>query len=41
MLLDVKGLGNAEQRDQVLGVLDKLYINIRKTNNIEKDAEKE
>ncbi|HLC78709.1 MAG TPA: D-aminoacyl-tRNA deacylase [Candidatus Nanoarchaeia archaeon] len=41
VLLDVKGLGNAEQRDQVLGVLDKLYINIRKTNNIEKDAEKE
>ena len=35
-LLDWKGLGNAEQRQQVLEILDKLYIQYKKTGEIEK-----
>lgn len=35
-LLDWKGLGNAEQREQVLQVLDKLYVNYKKTSEISK-----
>ncbi len=35
-LLDWKGLGNAEQRKQVLGVLDKLYIRYKKTSDVDK-----
>jgi len=36
VLLDWKGLGNAEQRQQVLEILDKLYIQYKKTGEIEK-----
>ena len=35
-LLDWKGLGNAEQRQQVLSVLDKFYIQKKKTSEISK-----
>lgn len=35
-LLDWKGLGNAEQRKQALGVLDKLYVRYKKTSEIDK-----
>ena len=35
-LLDWKGLGNAEQRKQVLEILDKLYIQHKKTSEVEK-----
>ena len=35
-LLDWKGLGNAEQRQQVLDVLDKLYVRYKKTSEIGK-----
>ena len=35
-LLDYKGLGNSEQRKQVLEILDKLYIQYKKTSEIEK-----
>ncbi|GAG09054.1 unnamed protein product, partial [marine sediment metagenome] len=35
-LLDFKGLGNSEQRKEVTDVLDKLYINYKKTSDIEK-----
>ena len=36
ILLDWKGLGNSEQRQQVLGVVDKFYIQKKKTNEISK-----
>jgi len=36
LLLDWKGLGNAEQRQQVLDVVDKFYIPKRKTSEISK-----
>lgn len=36
LLLDWKGLGNAEQRDQVMSVVDKFYIQKRKTSEISK-----
>lgn len=36
VLLDWKGLGNSEQRKQVLEILDKLYINYEKTSTINK-----
>jgi D-aminoacyl-tRNA deacylase len=35
-VLDWKGLGNAEQRKEVLDVLDRLYIRYEKTSNISK-----
>ena len=35
-LLDWKGLGNAEQRQHVLEILDKLYIQYKKTSEVEK-----
>ena len=35
-LLDWKGLGNAEQRQQVLDILDKLYIRYKRTSEINK-----
>jgi D-aminoacyl-tRNA deacylase len=35
-LLDWKGLGNSEQRQQALGILDKLYINYKRTSDIKK-----
>jgi len=35
-ILDWKGLGNAEQRQQVLDVLNKLYISYKKTSEISK-----
>ncbi len=35
-LLDWKGLGNAEQRQQVLDVLDKLYVRYKRTSEIVK-----
>ena len=36
VLLDWKGLGNAEQRQKILEILDKLYINHKKTSDISK-----
>ena len=36
VLLDWKGLGNSEQRQQVTEVLEKLYINYKKTSEINK-----
>ena len=36
VILDWKGLGNSESRDQVLSVLDKLHIRYEKTSDIEK-----
>lgn len=36
VLLDWKGLGNSEQRQQLLEILDKLYIQYKKTSDIEK-----
>lgn len=36
-VLDWKGLGNADQRDQALKILDKLYIRHKKTSEINKD----
>jgi len=36
VLLDWKGLGNAEQRQKTLEILDKLYIEHKKTSEIEK-----
>jgi len=36
VLLDWKGLGNSEQRQQILKILDKLYINYKKTSEINK-----
>ena len=35
-LLDWKGLGNAEQRNKVLEILDELYVNYKKTSSINK-----
>ena len=35
-VLDWKGMGRAEQRDQVLKILDKLYISYKKTSEISK-----
>ncbi|MCK5149391.1 hypothetical protein KAJ87_00505 [Candidatus Pacearchaeota archaeon] len=35
-LLDWKGLGNSEQRKQVLEILDKLYVQYKKTSEIDK-----
>ena len=35
-LLDWKGLGKAEQRDEIIRNLDKLYIRYKKTSEIEK-----
>ncbi len=35
-LLDWKGLGNAEQRQQVLGILDKLGVSYKRTSDIVK-----
>jgi len=35
-LLDWKGLGNAEQRNKILEILDKLYVSYKKTSNISK-----
>lgn len=34
VLLDWKGLGNSEQRQRVIEILDKLYMNYRKTSDI-------
>ncbi len=36
VLLDWKGLGNSEKRQEVLDILSKLYINHRKTSEIDK-----
>lgn len=36
-VLDWKGLGNAEQRDQAVAILEKLYIRHKKTSEINKD----
>lgn len=36
ILLDWKGLGNSEKRKQVLSILDKLYIQYKKTSDIKK-----
>lgn len=36
VLLDWKGLGNAEQRQRIISILDKLYINYKKTSDISK-----
>lgn len=35
-VLDWKGLGNSEQRQKITEILDKLYINYRKTSDISK-----
>ncbi len=35
-VLDWKGLGNAEQRKQILAILNKLYINYKKTSDVGK-----
>ncbi len=36
VLLDWKGLGNSEQRQRILQILDKLYLNYKKTGDIGK-----
>jgi len=36
VLLDWKGLGNAEQRQRVIDILDKMYINYKKTSDVNK-----
>jgi hypothetical protein len=36
ILLDWKGMGNAEQREQALAVLNKSYIQKKKTSEIPK-----
>ena len=36
VLLDWKGLGNSEQRQRVISILDRLYLNYRKTSDISK-----
>lgn len=36
VLLDWKGLGNAEQRQQLLDILEKNYINYKKTSDVDK-----
>jgi len=35
-LLDWKGLGNSEQRQQILDILDKLYLQYKRTSEIDK-----
>ena len=35
-ILDWKGLGNSEQRQRIIEILDKLYINYRRTSDISK-----
>ena len=35
-LLDWKGLGNSEQRDKIIEILDSLYLNYKKTSDISK-----
>ncbi len=35
-VLDWKGLGTSEQRQRILGILDKLYVNYKKTSEINK-----
>jgi D-tyrosyl-tRNA(Tyr) deacylase len=35
-LLDWKGLGNSEQRQKVVEILDKLYIRYEKTSDVKK-----
>ena len=35
-LLDWKGLGNSEQRQQVLEILDKLYVGYKRTSEVDK-----
>jgi len=35
-ILDWKGLGNAEQRQEVLDILDKLYVRYEKTSDVKK-----
>ncbi len=36
VLLDWKGLTNAEERQRIIAILDKLYLNYKKTSEIEK-----
>ena len=36
VLLDWKGLGNSEQRKQILEILDKLYVQYKRTSEIQK-----
>src|SRR3989338_5374518 len=36
VLLDWKGLGNAEQRQKIIEILNKLYINYKKTSDVGK-----
>ena len=36
VLLDWKGLGRAEQRDKVVKILDKMYVNYKRTSQINK-----
>lgn len=36
VLLDWKGLGTSEQRQEMLNILDKLYINHKRTSDVEK-----
>jgi len=36
VLLDWKGLGNAEQRQRVISIFDKLYLNYKKTSDVNK-----
>jgi D-tyrosyl-tRNA(Tyr) deacylase len=35
-VLDWKGLGNAEQRQETLDILDKLYVRYEKTSDVKK-----
>ena len=35
-VLDWKGLGNSEQRQQVLDTLDKMYVQYKKTGQVDK-----
>ena len=37
VLLDWKGIGKAEERQRILDILSKLYLNSRRTSEIEKD----
>ena len=37
VLLDWKGLGNAERRKEILSILDKLYLSYKKTSQIDKE----
>ena len=36
-LLDWKGMGKAEQRDEILKILDKLYIRYKRTSEVNKE----